>query len=147
MVKPFLEPKTFKKVKFVYSDNPQSVKIMQDLFNINKLDAAFGGRNACGFDYEAYAQRMQEDDKKMCDFIETSCSPSFQPSIMSELQQSDSLASDLGSEGSDEAVGLSSEDEAVGVPSNMEIIDHKIQQDQPHQNTNDVATATQKKQN
>ncbi|XP_062005185.1 uncharacterized protein LOC133722321 isoform X1 [Rosa rugosa] len=144
MVKPFFEPKTFKKVKFVYSDNPQSLKTMAELFDIDKLDAAFGGRNACGFDYEAYAQRMKEDDKKMCDFIETGCSPSLQPSIMSELQQSNSVASDPGSEGSDEAAGLSSGDEAPAASSN--IIDDKMQQDQPRQNTNDVANGDTKKQ-
>lgn len=130
MVKPFLEPKTFKKVRFVYSDNPQSQKTMEDLFDIEKLESAFGGRNPSGFDYEAYAQRMKEDDKKMSDFIESGCSPSYQPSIMSESQQSDSLAS----EGSDEA-GLSSGDEAAS--SNLEIIGDEIQ-DQSH-HTNDVA--------
>ncbi|KAK9905299.1 hypothetical protein M0R45_000303 [Rubus argutus] len=130
MVKPFLEPKTFKKVRFVYSDNPQSQKTMEDLFDIEKLESAFGGRNPSGFDYEAYAQRMKEDDKKMSDFIESGCSPSYQPSIMSESQQSDSLAS----EGSDEA-GLSSDDEAAS--SNLEIIGDEIQ-DQSH-HTNNVA--------
>lgn len=131
MVKPFLEPKTFKKVRFVYSDNPQSQKTMEDLFDIDKLGSAFGGRNSIGFDYEDYAQRMKEDDKKMSDFIESGCSPSYQPSIMSELQQSDSLAS----EGSDEA-GLSSGDEAAA-SSNLEITGDKIQDQSYH--TNDVA--------
>ncbi|PQM43051.1 random slug protein 5-like isoform X1 [Prunus yedoensis var. nudiflora] len=120
MVKPFLEPKTYKKMKFVYSDNPQSQKIMEDLFHMDKLESAFGGKNSCGFDYQAYAQRMREDDKKMSSFIDSGCSPS----VISELQQSDALASGHCSEISDEG-GCSSCDEAAS--SNLDVVDEKIQ--------------------
>ncbi|BBN69278.1 Sec14p-like phosphatidylinositol transfer family protein [Prunus dulcis] len=120
MVKPFLEPKTYKKMKFVYSDNPQSQKTMEDLFHMDKLESAFGGKNSCGFDYQAYAQRMREDDKKMSSFIDSGCSPS----VISELQQSDALTSDHCSEVSDEG-GCSSCDEAAS--SNLDVVDEKIQ--------------------
>uniref|UniRef100_A0A5B7A2S0 Putative random slug protein 5-like n=1 Tax=Davidia involucrata TaxID=16924 RepID=A0A5B7A2S0_DAVIN len=124
LVKPFLEPKTYKKVKFVYSDNPQSQKIMEELFDMDKLESAFGGRNSNGFNYEAYAARMMEADKRMSDFINSGCSsPCYPPSMMSELHQSDALISDLGSEVSDEG-GFSSNDEVV---SNLEGVDEKIQ--------------------
>lgn len=132
MVKPFIEPRTFKKVKFVYSNNPQSQKIMEELFDMDKLESAFGGRNSVGFDYEAYAQRMKEDDKKMPYFITSGCSsPSCQLSIMSESQRSESLAcSDQGSNGnhSDEG-GSSSSDEVTS--SNLGLVDDKIP-DLPH---------------
>ncbi|XP_068340475.1 uncharacterized protein [Pyrus communis] len=123
MVKPFLEPKTHKKVKFVYSDNPQSKKVMEDLFNMDKLESAFGGRSSGGFDHEAYGQRMREDDKKMSSFVDSGCSSAYSPSIMSELQRSE-LSSDQCSEVSDEG-GCSSCDKAAS--SNLEVADEKVQ--------------------
>ncbi|KAL5982133.1 hypothetical protein ACLOJK_016202 [Asimina triloba] len=65
VVKPFLEPKTYRKVKFVYSDDLNTKKIMEDLFNMEKLESTFGGVNQEGFNYNIYAERMREDDKKM----------------------------------------------------------------------------------
>ncbi|KAK3438064.1 hypothetical protein EUGRSUZ_F02445 [Eucalyptus grandis] len=65
VVKPFLEPKTYNKVKFVYSDDLNSKKIMEDLFDMDRLESAFGGNDANGFDIGKYAERMREDDKRM----------------------------------------------------------------------------------
>lgn len=65
VVKPFLEPKTRNKVKFVYSDDLNTKKIMEDLFDMNQLESAFGGNDNTGFDLNKYAERMKEDDKKM----------------------------------------------------------------------------------
>ncbi|KAM7259001.1 hypothetical protein ACFE04_014742 [Oxalis oulophora] len=65
MVKPFLEPKTRKKVKFVYDDEPNTKKIMEEVFNMDELESAFGGNDPTGFDINRYAERMREDDKKM----------------------------------------------------------------------------------
>lgn len=70
VVKPFLEPKTRKKVKFVYADDPTTMKIMEELFDMDQLESAFGGNNAEGFDIQKYAQRMKEDDEKMRSFWE-----------------------------------------------------------------------------
>lgn len=65
LVKPFLETKTYNKVKFVYTDDLNTKKVMEDLFDIEKLEAAFGGNDTGGFDINKYAERMKEDDKKM----------------------------------------------------------------------------------
>ncbi|XP_065854458.1 SEC14 cytosolic factor-like isoform X2 [Euphorbia lathyris] len=65
MVKPFIEPKTYKKVRFVYSSDPQSQKFMEELFDMDKLDSAFGGRNSVGFNFEAYGQLMKEEERKI----------------------------------------------------------------------------------
>ncbi|XP_050376721.1 uncharacterized protein LOC126794113 [Argentina anserina] len=65
LVKPFLEPKTYNKVKFVHAEDVNTKKIMEDLFDIDKLEAAFGGNDTAGFDINKYAERMKEDDKKM----------------------------------------------------------------------------------
>lgn len=65
MVKPFLEPKTCNKVKFVYSDDNLSKKILEDVFDMEQLEVAFGGKNSdSGFNFEKYAERMREDDLK-----------------------------------------------------------------------------------
>ncbi|KAG6547522.1 hypothetical protein Mapa_010970 [Marchantia paleacea] len=64
IVKPFLDPKTFRKVKFVYSKNAESSKIFQDLFDMDKLEVSFGGRNTSTFDCVEYGNQMKEDDMK-----------------------------------------------------------------------------------
>jgi hypothetical protein len=64
-VKPFLDHETRKKVKFVYSNDKESQKIMAEVFDMNQLDSAFGGNNAAGFEYNSYAEQMRDDDKKM----------------------------------------------------------------------------------
>ncbi|GMP80205.1 hypothetical protein CsSME_00035393 [Camellia sinensis var. sinensis] len=68
VVKPFLEPKTANKVKFVYSDDPNTMKIMEDLFDKDKLESGFGGKDNAGFDINKYAERMREDDKRIQSF-------------------------------------------------------------------------------
>ncbi|XP_039033216.1 phosphatidylinositol transfer protein 3-like isoform X1 [Hibiscus syriacus] len=65
LVKPFLEPKTQNKVKFVYSDDLNTKKIMEDLFDTEKLESAFGGNDDSGFNINKYAERMREDDKRI----------------------------------------------------------------------------------
>ncbi|XP_076932424.1 uncharacterized protein LOC143597944 [Bidens hawaiensis] len=62
VVKPFLEPKTTSKVKFVYSDDPGTKNFMESLFYIDKLESSFGGKNMAKFDFKIYAQRMKDDD-------------------------------------------------------------------------------------
>nr|GLL48060.1 random slug protein 5-like [Ipomoea trifida] len=68
VAKPFLEPKTANKVSFVYSDDPNSKKIMEDLFDTTQLESAFGGNESADFDIAKYAERMREDDKKVAAF-------------------------------------------------------------------------------
>ncbi|KAL3841109.1 hypothetical protein ACJIZ3_025700 [Penstemon smallii] len=89
LVKPFLEHKTYKKVKFVYSDQPQSMKLMESLFDLEKLESSFGGKFTEKFDFEAYAKRMKDEEKSRCDL--NSCN-----------DQQTSVVSDVGSEISDE---------------------------------------------
>jgi hypothetical protein len=68
VVKPFLEPKTYNKVKFVYADDNSSKKVVEDLFDMDQLESAFGGNDSRGFDINEYAERMREDDKRGCLF-------------------------------------------------------------------------------
>ena len=83
VVKPFLDPKTHKKVKFVYSGEQSSRKIMEDLFNMDELETAFGGNNQACFNITDYAAMMREDDKRMPLFYAggKSSEPSAVPSL------------------------------------------------------------------
>ncbi|XP_054788650.1 uncharacterized protein LOC129294365 [Prosopis cineraria] len=79
MVKPLLEPKTYNKVKFVYSDDHNTKKIMEDLFDMDSLESSFGGNNNSEFDINIYAERMREDDRKMPSFWTRANIPSSTP--------------------------------------------------------------------
>ncbi|KAH0721070.1 hypothetical protein KY285_005394 [Solanum tuberosum] len=69
LVKPFLEKRTYKKVKFVYPNDVDTQKVMEDLFDMDKLESCFGGKCTQGFDYVTYSNRMREGDKVMTDFV------------------------------------------------------------------------------
>ncbi|KAH7855166.1 hypothetical protein Vadar_022055 [Vaccinium darrowii] len=106
LVKPFLEPKTYKKVKFVFGDNQQSRKFMEELFDMDKLESVFGGRNSIGFVYEDYAKRMMMEDKKISDSTNNECKSPSPSSMIQELQHSETN-SDKTSEASDDETGSS----------------------------------------
>jgi hypothetical protein len=60
-VKPFLDPRTAKKVKFVYSNDPASMKLVNDLFDNSILEALLRDEN---FNLEEYSRQMRQDDAK-----------------------------------------------------------------------------------
>ncbi|XP_023543469.1 phosphatidylinositol transfer protein 3-like [Cucurbita pepo subsp. pepo] len=122
MVRPFLESKTFKKVKFVYSNNPESQKIMEDNFNVEELETSFGGKNPVGFNYEDYARRMVEGDKKKTEFVDSGFSSPTSKSILSKSQLPDSAVSDVNSQDSDD------ESDNEMQPSNLALPDDKLQE-------------------
>lgn len=64
VVKPFLDPKTQKKVKFVYPKEEESDKLMESRFDLDTLESNFGGKIASRFDKDEYAKIMREDDMK-----------------------------------------------------------------------------------
>ncbi|KAF5735206.1 Sec14p-like phosphatidylinositol transfer family protein isoform 1 [Tripterygium wilfordii] len=124
VVKPFLETKTYKKVKFVYSDDPQSLKPMEEIFDMDKLECSFGGKNTAVFNYEIYADRMKEDDKKIT-FTASGCpSPIYQHSIEAASQHTESMALENVSDASDED-GHSCSDELDNL--NLERVDKSTQ--------------------
>lgn len=98
LVKPLLEPKTYNKVKFVYSDDHNTKKIVEDLFDMDSLLSSFGGNNNSEFDINIYAERMREDDRKMPSFWTRANIPSSAPHDAPPLDSikldSDSGASD-----------------------------------------------------
>eukprot|EP00249_Psilotum_nudum_P023869 c29012_g2_i3 orf=406-1305(-) len=64
VVRHFLDSKTFQKVKFVYSKNLDSLKLLNDLFDSEKLDTAFGGQSPSPYNHAENGKRMQQDDVK-----------------------------------------------------------------------------------
>lgn len=93
IVKPFLDQKTYKKVKFVYSDDPNSQKIMMEQFDFDKLETSFGGHNQVEFNFNKYAELMKEDDKKkyasVAPMLKSSTPQALSPRSLNSASSSD----------------------------------------------------------
>ncbi|KAK6130981.1 hypothetical protein DH2020_035276 [Rehmannia glutinosa] len=64
VVKYFLDPKTFQKVKFVYPKNKDSVELMRSYFDVDNLPTEFGGKATLQYDHEEFSRQMAQDDVK-----------------------------------------------------------------------------------
>eukprot|EP00245_Coleochaete_scutata_P017266 TRINITY_DN838_c0_g2_i1.p1 TRINITY_DN838_c0_g2~~TRINITY_DN838_c0_g2_i1.p1 ORF type:complete len:319 (+),score=59.62 TRINITY_DN838_c0_g2_i1:213-1169(+) len=62
LVQPFVDPKTHKKIKFCYDNDPSTMKIISDLFDLDKLETIFGGRSTWTYDQESYGKVMKQED-------------------------------------------------------------------------------------
>lgn len=78
---------------------------MEDLFDMEKLESAFGGNDDSGFNINKYAERMKEDDKKIPAFwtsgvLQSAATPQPMPTYPVDLSSvnlnSDSDASNNG---------------------------------------------------
>ncbi|KAF7106567.1 hypothetical protein CFC21_107287 [Triticum aestivum] len=64
IAKNFVQPDMKEKVKFVYANKPESLKIMADIFDLDTLESSFGGRSTgTAFHINKYAERMRRADK------------------------------------------------------------------------------------
>ncbi|CAM0957278.1 unnamed protein product [Alopecurus aequalis] len=64
IAKNFIQPGMKEKVKFVYAGKPESMKIIEDLFDLDTLESSFGGRStSTAFDINKYAEKMRRADK------------------------------------------------------------------------------------
>uniref|UniRef100_A0A1D1ZJ15 Random slug protein 5 n=1 Tax=Anthurium amnicola TaxID=1678845 RepID=A0A1D1ZJ15_9ARAE len=64
IVKYFLDPKTFQKVKFVYPKNEESMELLRKNFDLETLPVEFGGKNKVEYDHEEFSRLMAKDDIK-----------------------------------------------------------------------------------
>lgn len=64
MIRPFMDPKTVKKVKFINPKLPDNVTVMEEVFDLDQLDKQFGGNSTWIYDHEGYTKWMKEDDEK-----------------------------------------------------------------------------------
>lgn len=62
LVKPFIDPKTVKKIVFLNSKTKSSVEVIESLFDLENLDASFGGRSTWVYEHDKYSKMMVEDD-------------------------------------------------------------------------------------
>jgi hypothetical protein len=105
MVKVLLEPESYNKVKFVYSNDQNTKKIMEGLFDMDQLEPAFGGTDDTEFDMNKYAKIMREEDNKMHSFW-TKANPLS--SVTQNVPSSDSIGLETDSDASDKEKILSS---------------------------------------
>ncbi|CAH1442815.1 unnamed protein product [Lactuca virosa] len=68
IVKYFMDPKTFQKVKFVYPKNKESVELMRSYFDMDNLPTEFGGKATMKYDHEDFSRLMAQDDVKAAKF-------------------------------------------------------------------------------
>ncbi|CAI9753423.1 unnamed protein product [Fraxinus pennsylvanica] len=64
VVRYFLDPKTFQKVKFVYPKNKDSVELMGSYFDSDNLPTEFGGKATLQYNHEEFSRQMAQDDVK-----------------------------------------------------------------------------------
>ncbi|KAG6520514.1 hypothetical protein ZIOFF_017570 [Zingiber officinale] len=64
IVKYFLDPKTFQKVKFVYLKNEESVTLFTKNFEPEVLPEDYGGKSKTQYNYEEFSKLMMKDDIK-----------------------------------------------------------------------------------
>ncbi|CAI7910563.1 unnamed protein product [Closterium sp. NIES-54] len=65
VIRPFIDPVTFQKIKFVYRKSLPSLKVMEELFDTSLLDPALGGKgDAYVYDHASYSSRMEADDER-----------------------------------------------------------------------------------
>jgi hypothetical protein len=62
LVKPFLDPNTVKKIRFIHPKNSESTKILSDLFEEDIVKIAFEDPN--DYNHEEYSKLMKDDDLK-----------------------------------------------------------------------------------
>jgi hypothetical protein len=67
-VRYFLDPITFKKVKFTYPKKKESSELMQSYFDIENLPSEFGGKASLEYDHEEFSRLMVEDDERTAKF-------------------------------------------------------------------------------
>ncbi|CAI5470785.1 unnamed protein product [Closterium sp. Yama58-4] len=64
MVRPFVDPNTFRKILFVYPSKPDTIAKLEEIFDLEQLDQGFGGRSTWAFELDSYSQAMREDDAR-----------------------------------------------------------------------------------
>ncbi|KAA8531879.1 hypothetical protein F0562_006404 [Nyssa sinensis] len=68
VVKYFVDPKTFQKIKFVYPNNKESEEVMKSFFDVENLPSEFGGQASLKYDHEEFSRLMAQDDVKTANF-------------------------------------------------------------------------------
>lgn len=85
-IKTILDPETFQKVKFAYTKKPESLKMVEESFDLDHLEVPFGGRNSFIYNHEDYSKQMKLDDVKSAQYWKLDEGPNAS-SIKSDAQE------------------------------------------------------------
>lgn len=87
LIKPFLDPETFKKVNFVYTKKRDSLKpVVEELFDLDLLEVPLGGRSTAVYNYEEYSKQMKLEDVKLAQYWKLDEAPDVS-STKSDVQE------------------------------------------------------------
>lgn len=70
VVKLFLDPATFQKVKFIYPKNEESMELMRTFFDVDTLPVEFGGKNNIEYNHEQFSIMMNRDETRSATLTE-----------------------------------------------------------------------------
>ncbi|GAQ81173.1 Sec14p-like phosphatidylinositol transfer family protein [Klebsormidium nitens] len=68
LIQPFVDPVTHKKVRFVQGKSKDCKALMEETFELEHLEEAFGGQSKATFDFAAYTQMMEEDERRIAQY-------------------------------------------------------------------------------
>ncbi|CAI5503478.1 unnamed protein product [Closterium sp. Naga37s-1] len=68
VIRPFIDPVTFNKILFVNPSKPDTVKRLEGIFDLDRLEEAFGGRSKWTYDHATYGEMMARDDEKTAEY-------------------------------------------------------------------------------
>jgi hypothetical protein len=68
LIQPFVDPVTHKKVRFVQSKSKDCKALMEETFDLEHLEEAFGGQSKETFDFAAYSKMMEDDEKRIAQY-------------------------------------------------------------------------------
>ncbi|CAI5508081.1 unnamed protein product [Closterium sp. Naga37s-1] len=68
VIRPFIDPVTFNKILFVNPSKPDMVKRLEGIFDLDRLEEAFGGRSKWTYDHARYGEMMARDDEKTAEY-------------------------------------------------------------------------------
>ncbi|CAI5476610.1 unnamed protein product [Closterium sp. Yama58-4] len=68
VIRPFIDPVTFNKILFVNPSKPDTVKKLEGIFDLDRLEEAFGGRSKWTYDHARYGEMMARDDEKTAEY-------------------------------------------------------------------------------
>lgn len=68
LIQPFVDPVTHKKVRFLQSKSKDCKALMEETFEMEYLEEAFGGQSKASYDFAAYTQMMEEDERRIAQY-------------------------------------------------------------------------------
>lgn len=68
LIQPFVDPVTHKKVRFVQGKSKECKLLMEETFDLEHLEEAFGGQSKGTFNFAAYTKMMEDDEQRIAQY-------------------------------------------------------------------------------